>query len=139
MDAYIEIMTAALPAKRTIQNPDGSVEVREVFDDHLLGRHELTNGELREIGEFTRGNVLRWMESHKGVDWIDILTWGPIDDFHAVCGDKEIPWAKKTARKAYEKFGPKQGEGLEHRSVGGQEHRSIQVQPKHRPRPLKGG
>ncbi len=56
----------------------------------LMRRYELTDSDLREIGKFTRGNVLMWMESHRGVDWADVL---PIEDFHAVCGDIDIPWA----------------------------------------------
>ena len=120
MRAYIEIMTAALPAKRTMAHShewyesDGTEkclkcgavnkgihthpyscweEHLEVPNDHAMFRHELSDSELREIGRFTRENVLRWMESHKGVDWFDILTWGPIHDFHAVCGDN-IPLSR---------------------------------------------
>lgn len=64
-----------------------------------MKRYELTNGDLREIGKFTRGNLLMWMDSHHGVDWVDVL---PTEDFHAVCGDVDIPWvteAKVTWRK----------------------------------------
>ena len=102
MNAYIDIITAALPTRRTIVHCDGSKEEREVPDDHLMAQHALTDKELREIGKFTRENVLRWMESHKGVDWFDILTWGPIHDFHAVCGDVDIPWAAEESRRTYE-------------------------------------
>jgi hypothetical protein len=66
--------------------------------DHLAVRYELTDSDLREIGEFTRENVLTWMESHKGVDWFDTLTWGPIHDFHAVCGDIDTPWGAEEGR-----------------------------------------
>lgn len=55
-----------------------------------IGRHGLDDDELREIGTFTRRNILRWMESHKGPDWVGIL---PVQDFCAVCGDISIPWA----------------------------------------------
>lgn len=81
----------------------------EVTNDHMMTRRVLTDSELREIGKFTRENVRTWMESHKGVDWFDILCWGPIHDFHAVCGDNsglrdmEIPWAKEESRQLFER------------------------------------
>lgn len=59
---------------------------------------ELTDSDLREIGEFTRENVLRWMESHNGADWWTTL---PLVDFHAVCGDIDIPWATEEARLCF--------------------------------------
>lgn len=66
-----------------------------------MWRRELTDSDLREIGKFTRGNVLTWMNSHQGVDWVDIH---PVWDFHAVVRDNsglrhmDIPWAKEEAR-----------------------------------------
>ena len=125
VSAYIEIMTAALPEKRTIAHShewyesDGTEKCRKcgavnkgihtrpytcwdehrvVPNDHAAVRYELTDSDLREIDEFTRDNVLTWMESHKGVDWFDILTWGPIHDFHAVCGDIDIGWRAEEGR-----------------------------------------
>lgn len=56
--------------------------------------HELVPSELCEIGEFTRGNITRWFESHQGPEWVGAL---PVEDFHAVCGDIEIPWTTETA------------------------------------------
>ena len=61
-----------------------------------FGRYHLTDYELREIGDFTRENVLKWMDSHQGVDWVDIL---PVKDFRAVCGDIDIPWATEKSRQ----------------------------------------
>ena len=101
MNAYIEIITAALPV---VQND--SAQER---DKHLYVRYELTDSDLREIGQFTRGNVRTWMESHQGVDWFDILCWGPIHDFHAVCGDNsgrrdmDIPWAKEESKQLFQR------------------------------------
>jgi CheY-like chemotaxis protein len=67
----------------------------ELVGGIALSRHEMNNDDLCFIGEFTRENVLRWMNSHRGPDWVGIL---PVDDFHAVCGDIDIPWAKEAAR-----------------------------------------
>jgi len=36
-----------------------------------------------------------WMESHTDPGWVGILHVG---DFHAVCGDIDIPWATEEAR-----------------------------------------
>ncbi|HXP43102.1 MAG TPA: hypothetical protein VN833_22815 [Candidatus Acidoferrales bacterium] len=68
-----------------------------------LFRHELSEADLSSIGEFTRENVLRWMNNHRGPDWVGIL---PIEDFHAVCGDIDIPWATEQARLDYLAKGP---------------------------------
>jgi len=75
MGTYIEIVTAALPFGKV----------------HATTQYELSDSDLCGIGEFTRGNVLAWIEGQKGVDWIEVLTWGPIYDFHAVCCDVDIP------------------------------------------------
>lgn len=126
---YIEIITAALPAKRTMAHShewhesDGTEKCRKcgavnkgihthpytcweehqvVPNDHMMTRYVLSESDLREIGAFTRGNVLRWMESHQGVDWIDILTWGPIHDFHAVCEDVDIPWQNVQSQEKWD-------------------------------------
>jgi hypothetical protein len=64
-------------------------------------RHELTNSDLREIGEFARENISNWLASHTSPDWVGIL---PVSDFHAVCGDNsrlrdtDIPWATERGR-----------------------------------------
>ena len=59
---------------------------------------ELASWNLREIGEFTRENVLRWMESHTGPEWVGVL---PVEDFHAVCGDIDIPWSTEKGRQVW--------------------------------------
>jgi hypothetical protein len=66
-------------------------------------RPKLDKADLDCIGEFTRENVLTWMNSHRGPDWVGML---PVDDFHAVCGDMDIPWATEEARLAYLAKGP---------------------------------
>jgi len=86
MGAYIDIVTAALPSGKV----------------HATTRYELSDSDLRQIGKLTRNNVLAWMEGHQGVDWIEVLTWGPIYDFHAVCGDVDIPWATENGQQLYE-------------------------------------
>ena len=63
-----------------------------------FGRYHLTDYELREIGDFTRENVLKWMDSHTDVGWVDIL---PVKDFHAVCGDIDIPWATEGSKELW--------------------------------------
>jgi len=54
--------------------------------------------ELRKVSDFTRENVLKWMDSHQGADWIDIL---PVKVFHAVCGDIDIPWSTQASRQIW--------------------------------------
>jgi hypothetical protein len=67
-----------------------------------LFRPQLDKADLDCIGEFTRENVLTWMNSHRGPDWVGIL---PVEDFHAVCGDIDIPWATEEARLCYAAVG----------------------------------
>jgi hypothetical protein len=52
-------------------------------------RCELTFWDLLLIGKFTRKNILRWMNSHRDVDWVTTL---PVEDFHAVRNAVDIPW-----------------------------------------------
>ena len=65
-----------------------------------LWRYDLTDSELRAIGRFTRGNITMWFDSHTDPTWVGIL---PIQDFHAVCGDINIPWATKEGFDTYER------------------------------------
>jgi len=58
--------------------------------------------DLRCIGEFTRENVAAqiavWIErEHLELDF----------DFHAVCGDIDIPWATEEAKRVFESVGSK--------------------------------
>jgi hypothetical protein len=48
-------------------------------------RIQLTDYDLNNIGSFTCDNVERWLCLHSG-DFQSII------DFHAVCGQLEIPW-----------------------------------------------
>lgn len=72
----------------------------EIVGAVALLQYEPTDSELRSIGEFTRENVVRWFESHTGPDWVGIL---PVEDFHAVCGDIDIPWATKEGFDCYQR------------------------------------
>jgi len=73
-------------------------------------RHEFTDRELREIGEFTRENILRWLKRWLKAD-CDGAFWGALnyfedDDFHAVCGDIDIPWADDETKRKWDKAFP---------------------------------
>lgn len=50
------------------------------------------------IGKFTRENVEMWLANHVGLD----PGFYP-EDFHAVCGDIEIPWATKEGHDCYQR------------------------------------
>jgi|ERR1017187_4097700 hypothetical protein len=68
------------------------------------------------IGKFTRENVAAWLEGrhpnwiaflppqwferHTSPRWVGFL---PAQDFHAVCGDIDIPWATKEGRDCYQR------------------------------------
>ena len=59
------------------------------------------NVDFSHIAEFTRENVARWLEKADGAP--DPYPISPVQDFYAVCGNVEIPWATEKARLAYEK------------------------------------
>ena len=73
----------------------------EVVSSTTLKGHEFCHADLREIGEFTRENVLAWLSTQVGVwHWEHV---GIVEDFHAVCGDIDIPWATKEAAVLWQK------------------------------------
>jgi len=51
-------------------------------------KYDLSDYDLENIGEFTRENIDAWLGTHAG-------DFSSIADFHAVCGDTEIPWANE--------------------------------------------
>lgn len=74
----------------------------ELVRRHSLQVQYLTEDQLRVIGKFTRENLAAW---------IPINIWGEpmfedddIEDFHAMCGEIDIPWATAAARKRYDSF-----------------------------------
>lgn len=72
----------------------------ELVSTVAVRRHILNDGELREIGSFISGNVRMWLDGHKGLDWMEYV---PVEDFHAVCGDIDIPWATEEAKRIFYK------------------------------------
>jgi hypothetical protein len=57
-------------------------------------RYELSNYDLENIGEFTRENVDQWLGTHAG-------DFSSVKDFHAVCGEQEIPWESEENELEY--------------------------------------
>jgi hypothetical protein len=69
------------------------VEDRRYIEIRKKGLRYLSDADLREIGEFTRDNVARWLDRHP--DWLSWLSKdGGRADFRAFNGDGsiEIPW-----------------------------------------------
>lgn len=57
--------------------------------------YELTDYDLTNIGDtFTRENVEQWLATHAG-------DFQSITDFHAVCGEDDIPWKSEESENAY--------------------------------------
>ncbi len=56
-------------------------------------------GETVNIGDFTRKNVARYLEEIRGD-----ASGLPVEDFHAVFDDKEIPWATKEGCEEYRRI-----------------------------------
>jgi hypothetical protein len=73
----------------------------ETVGKFVLCRRELDKADLCFIGEFTRENISRWLD--KGY-WFEMGIYG-YEDFHAVCGDIDIPWATEEARLCYAAVG----------------------------------
>ena len=64
-----------------------------INDITVMYRRDLSASDLSLIGEFTRENISRWLKS----DRLDIYGF---TDFHAVCGDIDIPWTTEEGRYA---------------------------------------
>jgi hypothetical protein len=62
----------------------------EIVSGIGVGRRNLNEADLRHIGKFTRWSVAQWLYNQSPE--------GGIDDFHAVFGDIDIPWATEAAR-----------------------------------------
>ena len=69
----------------------------ETVGKFVLCRRDLIAADLGLIGEFTRENISRWLD--KGY-WFEMGVYG-YEDFHAVCGDIDIPWDTEEARLCY--------------------------------------
>jgi hypothetical protein len=54
-------------------------------------RWNLSQADLRLIGEFTRWRVAGWLYDRLGPE-------DSMEDFHAVCGNIDIPWDTEAAR-----------------------------------------
>jgi hypothetical protein len=77
----------------------------EIVSAVSLWRFELTDDDLREIEEFTRENVSRWMDSSHSHTLFEIGIYG-YEDFHAVCGDIDIPWVKGESSRLWQRIYP---------------------------------
>lgn len=68
-------------------------------------RYALDAEDLRNIGEFTRENIVRWFNGpHR--DWENWVGVCPVEDFHAVCGSIDLPWATEEGRMLWAKLHP---------------------------------
>jgi hypothetical protein len=65
----------------------------EIIGGISMYRSNLTQSDLRLIGEFTRWRVAQWLHNQSPE--------GGIEDFHAVCGDIDIPWDTEAGRLRY--------------------------------------
>jgi hypothetical protein len=70
----------------------------EVVNDVILTRYELNDGDLRDIGKFTRENIAVWLSNRKTPDPFESP---PVRDFHAVSGEIDIPWTTEGAEKRF--------------------------------------
>ena len=95
---------SSLSAKIAVMNTEGRGTAVEAYIDLLshvllLGRYALTDEDLRRIGRFTRGNVLRFILER---DLASVGEGYGLRDFHAVCGDVEIPWEDPSSQSVFD-------------------------------------
>jgi hypothetical protein len=57
--------------------------------------YKLSDYDLENIGDFTRENIDDWLGTHAG-------DFSSIKDFHAVCGEAEIPWTSEENEMEYQ-------------------------------------
>lgn len=70
----------------------------EIVGEVAVWDTKLTLWDRFRIGKFTRENVAKWLDTHTGMD----PGFYP-KDFHAVCGDIDIPWATEEGRLCWAK------------------------------------
>jgi hypothetical protein len=71
----------------------------EIVRETTVGYECPTLWDRWRIGKFTRENVADWLYRRaRGPD----SGFCPVD-FHAVCGDIDIPWATKEGRDCYQR------------------------------------
>jgi hypothetical protein len=57
-------------------------------------RKELSDYDLKNIGEFTRENMAQWLSANAG-DFQEVI------DFNAVCGEAMIAWSMENSEISY--------------------------------------
>ena len=70
----------------------------ELIDGNPVAGYTGCGREVMEIGEFTRENIAKFLEVRGGPEQL------PIDDFHAVFDDLDIPWATEEGRDSYRRI-----------------------------------
>jgi hypothetical protein len=63
----------------------------EIVGGIAVYRWNLNQADLRHIGDFTRWRVAQWLYDRLGPE-------DSMQDFHAVCGNIDIPWDTEAAR-----------------------------------------
>jgi len=96
--------TAGRIQKMIRDNPNLQAYV-EIVSEHVMWRIDLTDYDLRSIRDFTRGNIASWLCK----DSFEAGLYG-CQDFHAVCGDIDLPWATEKSRLIWEGARTKKGE-----------------------------
>jgi hypothetical protein len=94
-----EILADVLKTARALLSNQGACYI-EVMGERVIWSVKLTRWDRWRIGEFTRGNVADWLANYFFKHHpLDPIRW-PVD-FHAVCGDIDIPWTTKEAAECY--------------------------------------
>ena len=72
----------------------------EIVAEVTWTKGELQHFDLWNIGEFTRENVASWLDRCGGPVNSGMWEYGYVD-FHAVCGDIDIPWADEWNKRYF--------------------------------------
>lgn len=78
------------------------IECISVYAGGVVWGSVLHDSDLVEIGEFTRGNIERWLASYGG----PCIECCGVQDFHAVCGEIDIPWREEINAQEYKRLNP---------------------------------
>ena len=71
----------------------------EISNSFCTWRRDLSNSDLRNIGEFTSENIAKWLKTLRYFD--PMQDTSRVVEFHAVCGEKSIHW---TTTEPWEPF-----------------------------------
>jgi len=92
-----DVGDALWPWRFTKDNYTQRASITFIANEGGMGQYNNVDVAASGIGEFTRKNIIRWLEELNGAP--DPFPIKPVRDVQAIWGNTEIPWATEEGRK----------------------------------------